>query len=72
MARHDSRRRLNKNSRSGFKGVNEHRPGYWRARCKQRHIGYYRTPQEAALAYDVAARLTWGRHAMTNDKLGLL
>jgi hypothetical protein len=36
------------------------------------HLGYYATPEEAALAYDEAAGRLHGDFALTNAKLGLI
>jgi hypothetical protein len=63
-ARNSSRR-----NRSDFKGVYRQR-SKWAARiCVDRrfiYIGLYSTPEEAAAAYDEAARLHYGEFARTN------
>lgn len=69
-------RKINKNNTAGFKGVTRTKTG-WRA-----HIGVnyrlivigdnFKNPQEAALAYDVAALKHHGEFAKTNASLGLL
>lgn len=55
---------------SGYKGVTPFRGGKWHARIqvdgKERSLGYYTTPEEAALAYDAAARIAWGEYARPN------
>jgi hypothetical protein len=56
---------------SGFKGVTFYgRTGRWRAyiggHLRQRHLGYFRTAEEAARAYDEAAIDTWGEFAHLN------
>src|SRR5215471_18439256 len=70
-ARNTNRR----NRRSGFKGVARH-GGKWRARIavdgKQIELGIFSTAEEAAAAYDDAARLYYGEFARTNEILGLL
>ena len=68
-------------SASGFKGVcwGPLRQGKllpWRAYIqvdgRQRHLGRYATPEQAARAYDRAAREAFGEFACTNEDLGLL
>lgn len=57
---------------SGFKGVNKGPPRGkpWVARItvgqKAKHIGCFNTPEEAAHAYDEAARETFGEFAFQN------
>jgi len=56
-------------SRFGYKGIYPSR-GRWRAHLRDRgvfrHLGLYDTPQEAALAFDCAAKLLRGEYACTN------
>jgi hypothetical protein len=68
-------------SKSGFKGVTwgplaSGKLLPWRAYIQvdghQRHLGRYLTAQEAARAYDRAAREAFGEFACTNEDLGLL
>lgn len=66
----NSRRRLDNSS--GFKGVSWHK-GHdkWRAYIavsgqRPRHLGYYSTAEEAACAYDAAARELHGEYATVN------
>jgi AP2 domain. len=64
-------RGLSKANTSGFKGVHWHkRDKCWRAQIKVNHkridLGRYRTPEEAAAAYDRRAREVWGDFARTN------
>lgn len=63
--------RLRSDNKAGFKGVcREARRGAWRATIKvdrrQRHLGYFDSPEEAAKAYDVAAREAFGEFATLN------
>jgi hypothetical protein len=60
---------------SGFRGV--HRNGHkYRAQVSVNKRNWrspsYRTPEEAARAYDAMARKAWGSFALTNEELGLL
>lgn len=59
------------NNKSGYKGVHWHsRKERWvasiRAEGKNKWLGSFKSPQEAALAYDRAARLYHGEFAVTN------
>lgn len=62
-----SRRRDNQ---SGFKGVRRIRDSGWQARIcvngKQQHVGFFQTAEEAARAYDKAARDLRGQFAKLN------
>lgn len=53
----------------GFKGVRRHR-NYYAAQIRSngvsRTIGYYRTVEEAAMAYDYTARVDFGEFARLN------
>lgn len=60
-----------KNNQSGFKGVSFDRSRLrWHARIqvngKSRHLGRFDTAEEAARAYDVAARELFGDYARPN------
>ena len=64
--------RMNQHSvigRSSFKGVHLHR-GKWTARIqidgKRKHLGYFPSEQEAAVAYDIAAKHRFGEFAKLN------
>lgn len=58
-----------KSNQSGYKGVTLH-AGKYRATIvvnkKQKHLGRFATAEEAAYAYDAAARQYFGEHAKTN------
>jgi len=59
--------RLNKLNTSGFKGVSAVRNGKaWSVRAADIHLGTYATREEAALAYDKAARELFGEFACVN------
>jgi hypothetical protein len=62
-------RRLNANNTSGYKGVSRDR-SKWRAHIKlnsrQRSLGTFATPEQAARAYDAAARELFGQFARLN------
>lgn len=52
---------------SGFRGVYpRHVNGKWAAKLKRRHLGYFATKEEAARAYDAAAREMFGEFAYLN------
>lgn len=63
--------RLRATNKTGFKGVcksnlkNKYRATI-RKNGKQTHIGYFRTPKEAALAYDREAKMSFGEFARLN------
>lgn len=60
--------KLRQSSTSGYKGVYlvPSMPGYWRAMCRKQHVGIYPSPEEAARAYDDAARAAFGEFARVN------
>lgn len=63
--------KLRKDSTSGYKGVNWSRQaGKWRVRIhvggKEKHIGFFTDPLEAAHAYDRAAHEAFGEYARLN------
>lgn len=64
--------RLRSNNTTGFKGVSWHKGRRkWRSYigggdCRHRHLGYFLTAEEAAHAYDAAARELHGEYATVN------
>jgi hypothetical protein len=62
--------KLRKTSRSGFKGVSLRHNGEWGARItvnkEPKWIGYFKTPIEAAKAYNAAAVKYFGEFARLN------
>lgn len=63
-----------KNNTSGFKGVSfDKTTGKWRAQIninKRRvSLGYFTSPEEAALVYDQAAKTSYGEFAKLNSEL---
>lgn len=70
-AGNNQNRRIGRNNTSGFKGVSWNRArGRWGASIsrdgRQRHLGLFDTRQEAAIAYDAAARELHGPFAALN------
>lgn len=66
-------RKANKNNPAeykGYKGIRLERGIYWRAHIrvngKKKWLGYFPTPEDAARAYDDAARTYYGEYARTN------
>lgn len=58
-------------NKSGFRGVGLHACGKWRARLrlpsgKDAHLGLFDSPEEAARAYDAAAKVIRGDFAKLN------
>lgn len=53
-------------SRGEYKGVRRARESTWEARLAHRYIGSFRSPEEAARAYDAAARDYFGPFALVN------
>jgi hypothetical protein len=58
---------LRKNSSSGFKGVHwNKRNRAWASTAAKIRLGYFKTAEDAALAYDSFARARWGQFARLN------
>ena len=62
---------VRKNNRSGFRGVSLHKPSgkfqaFLSADGKRRWLGHFNTPEEAARAYDKAAKELHGEFASLN------
>jgi hypothetical protein len=58
---------------SGYKGVSfDKKSGMWSANikkdCRQRYLGLFSTPEQAAEAYDIAARELFGQFAWLNSE----
>jgi hypothetical protein len=52
--------RLHRTNTSGYRGVSPHQGGKWVAIIARRHLGLFDTPQDAAAAYNAAAREHFG------------
>jgi hypothetical protein len=69
-AENNRNRGLNRNNRSGYKGVAPTKSGRWSARIKahgtDRSLGTFATAEAAARAYDDAARELFGEFARPN------
>lgn len=66
-----SNRGRERDNKSGYKGITQTytrrgEPCGWQVRCKHTYIGHFKTAEEAALAYDVAARKIYGEFARCN------
>lgn len=69
-AENSRNRRKHKNTFSGFKGVYANKKRWFAAICKdgqQIYLGNYKTAQEAAAAYNSAARNLFGSFARLNS-----
>ena len=69
--------KIRSSNRSGFKGVSfstsgARTPGWgrWKAKVKGIHLGYFSTAEEAALAYNTAAKQHFGEFAKPNVLIG--
>jgi hypothetical protein len=69
-------RGMQNNNSSGYKGVSQASNGSWKAYItidrKQKGLGLFDTPEEAAQAYDNASKLIYGDFSCSNYDLGLL
>jgi len=70
-AQNQANSRRGRNNTSGFKGVwFQKQTRRWRADVmvggKKQHVGYFDTPEAAAMAYDYAAVRAFGDHARVN------
>lgn len=54
-----------KSNKTGYKGVSRE-GNKWRAQLRDARIGIFNSPEEAARAYDIAARLLWGNDCYLN------
>ena len=66
--------RINRNNTSGYKGASLHKhSGKWHAKIgscgRRKSLGYFSTPEAAALAYDKAAKELHGEFAELNFNL---
>lgn len=52
--------RLSRANKSGYRGVSLYKPGKWKAKLGRHHLGYFYTPEEAALVYNAAAHRHFG------------
>lgn len=60
-------RRKPRNNSSGFKGVSWHSSRQrWQVHLSKKHLGYFKDPEQAAMAYDLAARESAGEFAVLN------
>jgi len=68
----NAKKGINKNNTSGFKGVKKTGDG-WQAIFKGKRVGFFATPQEAAMAYDNKIIENYGiDNCVTNKILGLI
>ena len=54
-----------RNAKEPYLGVKRNGPN-WAARIADRHLGQFKTAEEAARAYDVAAKIAYGEFARLN------
>ena len=66
------KQKMNKNNTSGYRGVCRHKnpPGYWKASIsingKVTSVGFFKRKEDAARAYDKAAKKHYGEFARLN------
>lgn len=69
-AQNMSNQKIHKNNKSGYKGVVRLKENTWEAKINSNkvriHLGKFSSPQDAAMAYDKAARIYHGEFAITN------
>jgi group I intron endonuclease len=53
-------------SSSGYRGVIQSGEGVWEARIRGRYLGRYKTPEDAARAFDAQAKIEYGKFAILN------
>ncbi len=61
----ENSRNKKKRARNGYKGITLNR-GKWQARVSDKNVGRFDSPEEAARAYDEAARRLHGQFARLN------
>lgn len=70
----NANRKRNKNNTSGYKGVTKSKNGFWEAYIKRDSkrlgLGTYSTAQDAGVAYNKAALLSFGKFAYFNNIKG--
>ena len=72
MAESNRHLRKHKDNSTGFKGVTFFkRDSNYRAQIcidgKNTHIGYYKTKEDAAIAYNEKAKIIYGKYAVLNE-----
>lgn len=66
-SQNQANQRLSRVNTTGYKGISAGKDNrWWVARIKRTYVGCYRSPEEAARAYDDAARKIYGEFARLN------